>query len=286
MSTETHQSFLDVPYAKYGDRELVLDVFLPAKPEGPLPVILVVAGGGWRSGRKEGTPARYTKRGFAVVGICYRGSKEVIAPGNVHDCKAAVRWIRANAATYGFDTSRIGVFGGSAGGQLAGLLGMTAGVKELEGEGGNPEFDSSVHAVCDVCGPSDITRIGIPKYKEGYPSLYEMTAEYLGGPVEENMNLARLVSPLNYIDSAKNIPPYIFIHGDSDEAVPVDESWVFFEALRERGVNVQLRILNGVKHAIPWDEEDNTIQSFFERIFMKKGEEPSLADDAILRPTK
>lgn len=267
--TEDHQAFRDIPYAKYGEREVVLNVFLPLKPQGPLPVLLVIAGGGWRRGSNESTPVRYTKRGFAMVGICYRGSGEVIAPGNIHDCKAAVRWIRAHAKTYGFDPDRIGAMGSSAGGHLVGLLATSSGVPELEGEGGNPGFSSEIQAACDVCGPCDLTRITLPNYKERYASLYQVTSEYLGGPVEERLDLARLVSPLTYV--SKNTPPIMLIHGDVDDVVPLDESLVFYDALKKAGCSVGLKVLPGISHGnINWDEEDETIQSFFERIFMPK----------------
>ncbi|MEO6052396.1 MAG: alpha/beta hydrolase [Chthoniobacterales bacterium] len=260
------QSITDIPYANYGDRELVLDVHRPEHFTGKLPVILIVAGGAWRSGRKDSTPVRYAKRGFAMVGICYRGSAEVKAPGNVHDCKAAIRWIRANAEKYGFDTENIGAFGTSAGGHLVALLGSTPGVAELEGEGGNPGFSTKLHAICDVCGPCDLTKL--PEYRAEYPSLDEATSEYLGGPVEEHMELARLVSPLFYV--SKDTPVTFLMHGDIDTSVPLQESYTYHDALKKAGVEVSLRVLPGIGHGdIDWDVEDENIQSFFERTLKK-----------------
>ncbi|MEO6846381.1 MAG: alpha/beta hydrolase [Chthoniobacterales bacterium] len=269
MTTLDHQAFLDIPYAKYGDRELVLDVFLPLKPEGPLPVLVGISGGGWGPGLKTSIPARFAKRGFAIVGITYRGSAEVTAPGCVFDCKASIRWVRANAATYGFDPARVGVFGSSAGGHLVGLMGTSAGVKELEGDGGNPDFDSSVQAAYDVCGPCDFTRLVDPEYKAKNAYLYNIASAYLGGPIEERLDLARLVSPITHI--SKNTPPFMLMHGDVDELVPVEESLAFYDALKKAGVDVGLKIIKDSPHSIPWgDAEDEDVLSFFERIFMKK----------------
>lgn len=264
------QSFLDVPYARQGDHELLLDIFLPPHQQNLLPVLLVVAGGGWRRGLKTSTPARYANRGFAIVGICYRGTDDgVIAPGNIQDCKAAVRWIRANATTYGFDPNRIGAFGSSAGGHLVGLLGTSAGVAELEGEGNSPSFSSEVQAVCDICGPADLTRVTKPKYKAAHPHLYQLVSNYLGGPVEEHMDMARLLSPLHHI--SKKTPPFMLMHGDADEIVPVEESLIFYAALQEAGVDVALKVLDGVGHGnINWDQEDETILAFFEKHFLNK----------------
>ncbi|MEO6846380.1 MAG: alpha/beta hydrolase [Chthoniobacterales bacterium] len=268
MTTSETQVFRDIPYAKYGDREVLLDVYLPADTAKPFPTILSIPGGGWRVSPKENVPSQFAKKGFAVVSITYRSSAEVLAPGNVHDCKAAVRWIRANASTYGFDSAHIGAFGISAGGHLVEVLGTTAGVKDLEGDGGNPDFDSSVQAVCGLCGPCDLTRITIPKYKENYPDLYQVTFEYLGGPVEEKLDLARLVSPLAYV--SKNTVPMMLVHGDIDPIVPLDESLVFHDALKEAGVDVSLKVVKGAGHGIPWgDAEDDLALSFFKRCFKK-----------------
>jgi len=134
----------------------------PALARGrPLPVILWIHGGGWSKGRKEQhSPAiSFLNDGYAVASIEYRLSGEAPFPAQIVDCKAAVRWLRANAAKYNLDADRIGAWGHSAGGHLAALLGTSGGVPELEGNGDNMSYSSHVQAVCDVSGPADFVRL-------------------------------------------------------------------------------------------------------------------------------
>lgn len=129
--------------------------------EAPLPVVIWVHGGGWETGTKDASPAaRLVPYGYAAVSISYRFSQVAPYPAQIHDCKAAVRWVRAHAKEYNFDPDRIGVWGASAGGHLVALLGTTAGEQELEGDvGGNLEQSSAVQAVCDWFGPTDIIKL-------------------------------------------------------------------------------------------------------------------------------
>jgi len=259
------QTIKDLPYAQYGDRVMRLDLFLPDKPETKRPTIMWVRGGGWRDGNKnvESPGPGIAAEGFVGAVIEYRGSAEAIAPGNVHDCKAALRWLRANPAKYGIDPDRIGASGGSAGGHLVALLGTTNGVKELEGNGGNPTMSSDVRAVCDFCGPTDLTRIAIPAIRKEFSVLYDVTAEYLGGPVEQRTDLAHLVSPLHHASKA-TAPTYI-IHGDVDNVVPVEESIIFHDALKKLGVDSTLHVAKGINHGLSWDYFADKVIPFFRR---------------------
>ena len=148
----------DIVYGRGGDTDLKLDVDLPAlERKGPLPVVVWIHGGAWRAGSREGTRASgLVEQGFATVSISYRLTREAIFPAQIHDCKCAIRWIRAHAGKYGFDPKRIGVWGSSAGGHLVAMLGTSGGVKELEGRGGWADEDSRVQAVVDFYGPSDL----------------------------------------------------------------------------------------------------------------------------------
>jgi acetyl esterase/lipase len=251
----------NLPYAQYGNRTLLLDLHLPGGSEGLCPVILWVCGGGWRGCSKDGAPAWLVEHGFAVASILYRVSSEAIAPANIHDCKAAVRWLRANAHTHRLDPDRIGAFGSSAGGHLVALLGLSQGVKELEGNGGNAEQSSAVQAVCDFCGPSDLTRIAIPEIRKNFALLYEVTAQYLGGPVEERRELARLVSPLSYVSRA--CPPMLIVHGKEDNVVPVEESLGLHEALKSAGADVTLQVLEDAGHGWEQQRTNDSVASFF-----------------------
>ena len=147
----------DLPYKRIGGETLTLDLYRPEKISGPLPVIIWIHGGGWNRGRKERCPAvALVDDGFAVASVDYRLSSVAPFPAQIQDCKAAVRWLRANASTYHLDPDNVGVWGNSAGGHLAALLGTSGGVSELEGDGDNMQYSSRVQAVCDVAGPVDL----------------------------------------------------------------------------------------------------------------------------------
>ena len=147
----------DLVYKTVNGAVLTLDLYCPEKFSGAVPVIIYIHGGGWRSGRKERCPAvALVQDGYAVASIDYRLTSTAPFPAQIEDCKAAVRWLRANAAKYNLDADRIGVWGMSAGGHLAALLGTSGGVPELEGSGDNMQYSSQVQAVCDVAGPADL----------------------------------------------------------------------------------------------------------------------------------
>ena len=192
------------------------------------------------------------------------------APGNVHDCKAAVRWLRANAAAYGIDPTRIGALGGSAGAHLVALLGTTNGRQELEGNGGNPAQSSAVQAVCEFCAPVDLTRGAQPALRKKYPLLYECVEAYLGGPLEKRMELAKLVSPLRYVSPTS--APTLIIHGDADDIVSVEESIVFYDALKQAGVDATLHVAKGATHDLTWSTYGNQVVAFFRRTLTNKKE--------------
>jgi acetyl esterase/lipase len=253
-------SVWDLTYSRPSDRDLQLDVHLPAG-RGPWPVIVWIPGGGWRTHSRLWTPYHFAHRwGFAVVGIDYRTTAEAIAPANVHDCKAALRWVRDHAGEYGFDITRLGVWGSSAGGHLAAMLGMSVGVRALEGvdDPGVP-----VKAFVDFCGPSDLARIGQPAMKALSPRLYEVTAALLGGPVEDRGELAKLVSPLTYV--SRNTPPALIVHGVDDATVPLIESSSLYDAMREAGANVQYTALPGIGHGWGGIHTDEQVLAFFRR---------------------
>ncbi len=263
----TFRVIKDLEFARYGSRVLKLDLFIPDGATKPLPVLLWFRGGGWLSGDKNvyDTPCvEAAKRGYVSVNVEYRGTEEgVTAPGCIFDCKAAVRWVRANAATYGIDPNRIGAFGGSAGGHLVALMGTTNGVCALEGDGGNPNFSSSVKAVCDICGPTDLGRMAIPEVKKQFEVLYDVTAKYLGGRVEDKLDLAKLVSPLHH--ASKNTVPMLIIHGDLDDVVPLIEAELLHDALKKAGTDVTLHVIKGAGHNLDWKLMNDELYAFFGR---------------------
>jgi acetyl esterase/lipase len=224
--------------------------------------------GGMRACPKEGAQWWLTEHGFAMASIEARVSAEVIAPAQVHDCKAAVRWLRSHAVQYGYSPDAIGVWGHSAGGLLAALLGTSGDLAELEGDG-NAGVSSRVQAVCDECGaPHDFSWFARPDIKTRFAPVAENLRLYLGGPVEERQELARFVSPQTYVSN--NCPPMLLIHGDKDDVVPVEETINFHQVLKSAGVDSTLRILPGIGHG--WDASLTKLDilAFFERILQKR----------------
>ena len=155
------QALRNLPYVANGHERQRLDLYLPEKAEGRLPLIVWIHGGAWWAGSKEDCPAvPLAAKGYAVASINYRFSQHAVFPAQIEDCKAAIRWLRANAAKYHLDADHIGVWGASAGGHLVALLGTTGGVKELEGKGGNLDQSSRVQCVVDWFGPTDFVDDG------------------------------------------------------------------------------------------------------------------------------
>src|SRR5687768_12543691 len=156
------QTKYDLPYVENGKSSQSLDLFIPAgaTADKPLPLVVWIHGGGWRQGDKARCLALpLLAHGYAVASINYRLSGEAQFPAQIHDCKAAIRWLRANAKEHGIDADRIGVWGSSAGGHLVALLGTSGDVKELEGELGNAGVSSRVQAVCDFFGPAELSSV-------------------------------------------------------------------------------------------------------------------------------
>ncbi|MCC7492065.1 MAG: alpha/beta hydrolase [Fimbriimonadaceae bacterium] len=226
-----------VVFGKVGDRELRLNIERPdPQPAGLLPVVIFIHGGAFRAGTYD-TPTNYplAAQGFFCVNIEYRLSGEAIWPAQIHDCKAAVRWIRAKAAQYQLDPNRIGVWGSSAGGHLAAMVGTTGNVPELEGESGNPGHSSAVTCVVDQFGPTDFMQmIGAPgAFDHGAANSPE--AMLLGGrPLAEIPELVKAANPLTYLDPSD--PPVLLQHGSNDRTVPVGQSDLFVAALQAAGV--------------------------------------------------
>ena len=256
----------DVVYSKVGDRELLLDLCLPAKRSAPMPVIVWIHGGGWRNGSKNaGSRARgMAERGYAVVDVGYRLSGEAIFPAQVEDCKAAIRWIRANATKYGFDPDRIGAWGGSAGGHLVAFLGTSGDVKEFDTKT-NAQYSSRVQAVCDWFGPTDLLQMD-EHMIEGSRLVHDAPDSpeslLVGGPIQEEpyKSLARKVDPIKYV--SKNDPPFLIMHGDKDMLVPLHQSELLLDALKKAGVSASLYVVKGGGHGLRGGKE--TAEELFE----------------------
>jgi acetyl esterase/lipase len=224
--------FLDIPYATVSNAQR-LDIYLPDEGHGPFPVILSIHGGAWLAGDKrdgqEKPMLEGLKRGYAVVSINYRLSREAKWPAQIHDCKAAVRWIRANAKGYRLDPDRIAAWGGSAGGHLSAMLGTSGDVQSLEDSTqGNADQSSRVQAVVDWFGPTDFSKMD-EQLKESaveHPMHHSVSqspeAVLLGRNPEEAPALVKEADPATYVSS--DDPPFLIQHGLEDNLVPFQGS--------------------------------------------------------------
>jgi acetyl esterase/lipase len=264
------RKFLDVPYAVLSPAQK-LDIYLPDEGDGPLPVIVSVHGGAFMGCDKadlQVTPMlEGLKRGYVVVAINYRLSGEAKFPALVHDAKAAVRWIRANAQHYGFDSNRIAAWGGSAGGYQASMLGVSAGIPELEDLGlGNPDQPSNIQAVVSWFGPTDFLKMDEQLAASGFPPPPDQRhidadspeSLLLGQKITEIPERVQAANPETYV--RPNAPPFLLQHGTHDPVVPVQQSIQFAAKLQQAlgEAKVTLELLEGAGHADPrFEAPDN-----------------------------
>jgi len=235
-----------IPFARYGDREIALDLYRPAEKSGPLPAIICIHGGGWFKGTRanmRNLARALAARGFVTASISYRLSGEAEFPAAIHDAKAAVRFLRAEADTLGIDSDAIGVTGLSAGGHLAALLTTSGDVEELEGDGGNAERSSRVQAGIAMGAQSDFLteRIGTLSATPGNPHY----TPFLGGTQEEIPETYRLASPRHHID--RNDPPLLFLTGELDD--PSTHADGARDDLEKLGIPTGLTVFPGAPHA-------------------------------------
>ena len=262
----------DVLYKRVNGRDLRLDIYSPKSIAHPLPVVLWIFGNRWSRGSKNRPPPlNFISQGYIIVSIDYRLSGEAPFPAAIEDCKAAVRWIRANAAAYHFDSDHIGAWGHSAGGHLAALLGTSGGVADLEGDGDNSTLSSRVQAVCDMSGPSDILQFyeAVSNSNEGMARIARSSIEQLlGGSVEQNRAKAIAASPTTYV--SKDDAPFLIIHGENDMTIPVSQSELLASKLKAAGVHVTLIVAENRGHGVGGPAFAPEINSFFDK-YLKPG---------------
>jgi acetyl esterase/lipase len=229
-----------IVYARAGE-ELRLDLAMPAEGAGPFPAVLCLHGGGWVAGERKQmaqTIEVLARRGYVAVAPDYRLAPQHRFPAQLEDCKAVVRWLRANATTYKIEPNRIGAVGLAAGGHLACLLGVTHRDDGFEGKGGNPEPSSGVQAVVSLSGPTDLTQ---PVW--GKVAVERNLVPLLGGTIEQVPNAYRAASPMTY--ASRGGPPFLFIHGAADRVVPASQAQALAEKLRQAGGSARIVLLEG-----------------------------------------
>ena len=245
----------DLVYTTIGQRDLMLDLYLPAKEASrPLPVVMWIHGGGWRSGSKNNAgPARaMIEKGFAVVDVDYRLSGEAIFPAQIQDCKAAVRWVRANAKKYELNPDRIGAWGSSAGGHLVAMLGVSGDVNEFETDV-HSDYSSRVQAVCDWFGPTDLLKMNtqaVPGATMNHDAPDSPESLLIGGPIQQEpfRTKATKANPIIYVTADDS--PILIVHGDNDLLVSHRQSEEFHQALTKAGVKSSLHIEPGAGHGL------------------------------------
>jgi len=258
----------NVTYASYGDRNMEMDIYRPKSAWGKLPAIVCIHGGGWKKGDRfkfEKMAQALAARGYVAATISYRLSGEAQFPAAIHDCKAAVRFLRANADELGIDSDHIGAIGLSAGGHLTALLANSGGVKELEGNGGNAQFSSTIQAAIPMGVPADAMSEFV-KEASANPNKGQNWRMFLGGTQEEEIELYRLASPNHHLD--KDDPPSWFIAGSEDGENSRAES--YRKKMEELGIETGLTLLDNAPHAflgkqVWFDEMIEVAGDFFDR---------------------
>ncbi|MEO5891320.1 MAG: alpha/beta hydrolase [Ferruginibacter sp.] len=262
----------DTAYANVSPAEK-LDIYLPDEGDGPFPVIISIHGGAFLGGDKADDQLSPMlpglKRGYAVVSINYRLSGEALFPANINDAKAAIRWVKANAATYKLNAQKIALWGSSAGGNLASLAGTSGDVKELEDPTlRNADQSSRVQAVVDWFGPTNFLLMD-PQLKEtgnGTPDHTEAhspESKVLGKQITGIAGLVKKANPETYI--TKDDPAFLIEHGTKDRLVPTQQSVQFAEKLEKvpGKDKVKAVLLEGANHGGPQFETTENLETIF-----------------------
>src|SRR5262245_10335421 len=225
---------LDVVYGKAADRELKLDLARPAG-KGPFATVVCVHGGGWRMGNKRdlrGWIELLAQQGYVAASVGYRLAPDSTFPSQIEDCKTAVRFLRANADKYGIDKDRVAALGYSAGAHLVCLLGLTDEKAGFEAKL-YPHESSRVQAVVDYFGPSDLAAFG-----KDDSAQRSMLAPLIGKKYAEDSTAHEKASPIRYV--TKDAPPFLIFHGTKDWVVPIEQSRLLANRLKDVGVPVKL----------------------------------------------
>ena len=260
---ENIEQLHDVVIGTGSGRELHAEVAWPkVLPKEPMPVMLQIHGGGWNSGSHK--PAIlykvFAEHGYFGASIEYRLTPEAVWPAQIEDCKLAARWIRANTKKYHVNPDAIGCLGISAGGHLAACLGALDD-PNLEGKGGHPDVSSKVQLVVVVCGPTDL----VPKDPNRRHGLF-------GCSPKENLAAIQAGSPLYHVRAG--LPPFLLVHGDKDEFVPLAQSESFMAALKKARVPVEFLVVKDAPHALNLLQPDirDTILRFCDKHLKPQGQ--------------
>ncbi len=253
----------NVEYSNPDNQHLQLNLARP-QGSGPFPAVICIHGGGFRAGTRDGYNGlirKLAQNGYVAMTITYRLAPKYKFPAAIYDCKAAVRWLRANASKYHVDPGRIGVTGGSAGGHLAQFLGVTSGVAEFEGDGGNRPYSSAVACVVNYYGPSDFTK----SYGKSVDAA-EVLPLWLGGNLETARTLHIVASPLYWV--TPDAAPTLCIHGTKDNYVAYEQATWMVDKLKASAVEAELLTIEGAGHGFGGKDAetaDRAMIAFFDK---------------------
>jgi acetyl esterase/lipase len=248
----------DIAYRKLGSRELKLDIARPAVGEGPFPAVLVIHGGAWRQGNKADVRPilpQFVEHGYVAVSPEYRFCPQNAFPAQVHDVKAAVRWLKVNAKKYRIDPDRIGAMGFSAGGHLSLMLGLTSPNDGLEGDVSAGAPDSRVKAVVNYFGPTDLAAKDIPDICKPW------VKDLLGASPQDRPDAAAKASPLTFV--SKDDAPVLTFQGTKDSLVPFTQAIKLAEAMNSAGVPGRVELILGAEHGWAGAEMARTVNETF-----------------------
>jgi len=246
----------DVQYAVAGQTPLTLDLLIPTKGTGPFPLIVAIEASDWSSPSSHaGVAAREANRGYAVAAIRFRSSDVAKFPAQIADVKAAVRWLRANAALYNLDARRVGVWGIGAGGHLSALLGTSGGDAATDDlSEGNPAYSSRVQAVVDWYGQTDFLLLNAESAgcsgAIDHDAATSAESRLVGCAIQSCSAAARAANPIAYVSG--DDPPFLIMHGVSDCLVPAAQSQLLYDALKAAGVDATLRLIDGGHGDASW----------------------------------
>jgi acetyl esterase/lipase len=261
FSQQYSKKWIDLNYADDTMKYHRLDIYLPSVEKPTYPVVLLIYGSAWFGNDGKGNDLKTIGKalldnGFAVVTPNHRSSRDSLFPAQINDIKAAIRFVRANANDYQFDTSFIGITGSSSGGHLSSLAGTSGFVKlytvssttfDIEGNvGKNTAFSSSVNAVVDWFGPTDFQKMDSCGSSMVHNAADSPESSLIGGPIQDNNDKCSLTNPITYVD--KLDPPFLIFHGTSDPLVPYCQSEILFKALQNEGVKSQLVLVPYAEH--------------------------------------
>ncbi|MBI4500775.1 MAG: alpha/beta hydrolase [Gemmatimonadetes bacterium] len=246
LQAQSARTIKDITFARVDGRDLKLDLYLPEGIRHP-PLLVWVHGGAWWRGSKDEPPVAFVSSGFALASVEYRLSGEARFPAQIFDIKAAVRFLRAKATTYGYRVDRIAIGGESAGAHLAALVGVSNGEKELEGSvGTNLTESSSVQAILDYYGASNLQTILPQSTPWGLSVRVPALQKLLGAHPDSRPALAKLASPVTHVDDGD--PPLLLYHGDQDPQMPINQAHELQGVYEQHHLKVYFDVLHGGVH--------------------------------------